>query len=120
MQTLHPARDRKVKPHHQAGTPQTKEGILNQPQRTTLLAPRFHPMGGSFTHTAQKGYDSAKVFNHIQDAQTTEDTTTKTPEQPHGELLAQGCGRIAEFLAPAPWNEHREALISTLEFVAPV
>jgi len=113
MQTLHPARDREVKPHHQAGTPQFKAGILNQPQRTTLLAPQFHPMGDSFSHTTQKGYGSAAVFNHIQDAQTTEDTTTKTPEQPHGELLAQGCGKIAEFLAQAPWNEQREGLSST-------
>jgi len=70
-------------------------------------------MGGSFTHTAQKGYDSAKVFNHIQDVQTTEDTTTKTPEQPHGEFLTQGCGRIAEFLAQTPWNKQREGLSST-------
>jgi len=101
MQTLHPVQDGEVKPHHQAGTLQTKADTLNQPQRTTHLAPRFHPMGGSFAHTAQKGYGSEKV----QDAQTAEDTTTKTPEQPHGELLAQGCGRIAEFLAQAPWNE---------------
>jgi len=70
-------------------------------------------MGVSFTHTAQKGYGSAKVFNYIQNAQTMEDTTIKTPEQPHGELLAQGCGRIAEFLAQAPCNEQREGLSST-------
>ena len=111
MQTLYPVRE--VKPHHQTGTLQTKAGIPNQPQRTTHLAPRFHPMGGNFAHTAQKGYGSEKVFNYIQDAQTVENTTTKTPERPHGELLAQGCGRIAEFLAQAPWNEQREGLSST-------
>jgi len=77
-------------------------------------------MGGSFAYTPQKEYGSEKGLHYIQDTQTAENTTTITPEQPHGELLAQGCGRIAEFLAPAPWNEHREALISTLEFVAPV
>jgi len=70
-------------------------------------------MGGSFSHTAQKGNSSEKVFNYIQDAPTAEDTTTKTPEQPHGELFAQGCGRKAEFLAQAPWNEQREGLSST-------
>ena len=70
-------------------------------------------MGGSFAHTAQKGYGSEKVFNYIQDAQTAENTTTKTPERPHGEHLAQGCGRIAEFLAQAPWNEQREGLSPT-------
>ena len=38
MQTLHPARDREVNPHHQPGTLQTKAGIPNQPQRTTHRA----------------------------------------------------------------------------------
>jgi len=66
---MHPARDREVKPHHQAGNLQTNASIPNQPQRTTHLASRFHPMGGSFAHTAQKGYDSEKVFNYIRDAQ---------------------------------------------------
>jgi len=70
-------------------------------------------MGGIFAHTAQKGYRSEKVFNYIQDVRTAENTTTKTPERPHGELLAQGCGRIAEFLAEAPLNEQREGLSST-------
>jgi len=65
-------------------------------------------LGGNFAH-AQKGYGSEKVFNYIQDAQTAEET----PEQPHGELLAQGYGRIAEFLSQAPWNEQREGLSST-------
>jgi len=70
-------------------------------------------MRGSFACTSQKGYGSEKVLNYIQDAQTAENTTTKTPEQSHGELLAQGCGRIAEFLAQAPWNDQREGLSST-------
>jgi len=70
-------------------------------------------MGGSFANTIQKGHDSERVFNYIQDAQAAEDTTTTTPEQPHGEFLAKGCGRIAEFLAQAPWNEKREGLSST-------
>jgi len=69
--------------------------------------------GSSFAHTAQKGYGSEKAFNYIQDAQTAENTTTKTPEQSHGEFLAQGCSRTAEFLAQAPWNEQREGLSST-------
>jgi len=70
-------------------------------------------MGGSFAHTSQKGYDSEMVSNYIQDAQTAKNTTTKMPELPQGELFAQGCGRIAEFLAQAPWNEQREGLSST-------
>jgi len=113
MQILHPARDREVKSHYQAGTLQAQAAILSQPQCTTHLAPRFHTMGCNFSYTAQKGHGSEKVFNYIQDTQTAEDTTTKTPEQPYAELLAQGCGRIAEFLAQAPWNEKREGLSST-------
>jgi len=112
METLYPAQDREVKPYHQDGTLQTEAGIPNQPH-TTHLAPRFHPMRGNFAHTAQKGYGSEKVFNYIQDVQTAENTTTKTPERPRGELLAQGCGRISEFLAQAPLNEQWEGLCST-------
>jgi len=27
--------------------------------------------------------------------------------------MAEGCGRMAEFLAQAPWDEHRDGLIAT-------
>jgi len=37
-------------------------------------------MGDIFAKTTQKGHGSERVFNYIQDAQTEEDTTTKTPE----------------------------------------
>jgi len=102
MQILHLARDSEVRPHHQARTPQTKAD-------TTHLAPRFHPMGGSYPKTTRKGHGS----DYIQDAQAAADTTPKTTEQPQGELLVEGCGRIAEFLAQAPWNEKREGLSAT-------
>jgi len=70
-------------------------------------------MGGSYAITTQKGHGRERVFNYIQDAQAAEDTTPKTSEQPHGELLAKGCGGIAEFLAQTPWNEKREGLSAT-------
>ena len=38
---------------------------------------------------------------------------SKTTEQPKGWLIAEGCGKIAEFLAQAPWNEKRDGLSVT-------
>jgi len=32
---------------------------------------------------------------------------------PRGPLTAEGCGRMAEFLAQAPWDEQRDGLIAT-------
>jgi len=64
-------------------------------------------MGGSFT---QKGHGGEKAFNHTQVVQAVEDTRPNTTEQAQGGLLAEGCGRMAEFLAQAPWNEKREGL----------
>jgi len=77
---------------------------------TTLLALRFHPMGGSYT---QKGHGGEQELNYSQVAQTATDTRPKTTEQAQGGLLAEGCGRMAEFLAQAPWNEKREGLSAT-------
>jgi len=70
-------------------------------------------MGGSYAKTTQQGHDSERVFNYTQDAKAAADTTPKTTEQPQRELLATGCGRMAEFLAQAPWNEKREGLSTT-------
>jgi len=48
-----------------------------------------------------------------QATQTAADTRPKTTEQPLLGLFAEGCGRIAEFLAQAPWNEKQEGLSAT-------
>jgi len=40
-------------------------------------------------------------------------TETASTEQPQGRLIAEGCGRIAAFLAQAPWDEKREGLSLT-------
>jgi len=113
MQTMHPTSDREVKPSHQAGTLHTKTVTLNQPHHTMPLAPRFHLIGGIFTHKPQEEFGREKGTYNTQDAHTAENTPTTTPEQSHGEFIAQGCGRIAEFLAQAPWTEHRDGLLST-------
>jgi len=70
-------------------------------------------MGGNYAKTTQKGHGSERGSNHIQETQAAADTTPKTTEQPQGELLATGYGKIAEFLAQAPWNEKREGLSAT-------
>ena len=81
--------------------------------RTTHLAPRYHPLGGSYAKTIQQGHDGEKELNYGQDAQAEGETRPKFTEQPQGLLIAEGCGRIAEFLAQAPWNEKREGLSAT-------
>jgi len=70
-------------------------------------------VGGSFTHQPQEEYDCEKGPYNTQDTHTAENNPTTTPEQSHGELTAQGCGRIAEFLAQYPWTEHQNGLLPT-------
>jgi hypothetical protein len=67
-------------------------------------------MGGSFT---QKGHGGDKASNYIQDAQAVEGMRFNTAEQAHVGLLADGCGKMAEFLAQAPWDERRVGLGTT-------
>jgi len=81
--------------------------------RTTHLAPRYHPPGGSYAKTTQKGHDGEKELNYGQDAQAEGETRPKITKQPQGCLIAEGCGRIAEFLAQAPWNKKWEGLGAT-------
>jgi len=110
---LHRTRESEVRPCHQAQTPQKTADIQSRPMRTTHLAPRYHPKGGSYAKTPQKGHDGEMNSINSQAAQTAADTRPKTTEQPQGGLFAEGCGRIAEFLAQAPWNEKREGLSAT-------
>jgi len=67
-------------------------------------------MEGSFT---RKGHGADKALNYTQVAQAVEDMRFNTAEQAHVGLLADGCGRMAEFLAQAPWDERREGLGAT-------
>ena len=67
-------------------------------------------MGGSFT---QKGHGGDEALNSIQDAQAVEGMRFNTAEQAHGGLLADRCGKMAEFLAQAPWDERRVGLGAT-------
>jgi len=112
-QIPHLTRESEVRPRHQTRTPQKKADIQSRPMCTTHLAPRYHPMGGSYAKTPQKGNDSEIESKNGQDAELAADTRPETTEQPQGWLLAQGCGRIAEFLAQVPWNEKREGLSAT-------
>jgi len=61
----------------------------------------------------QKEHGGDKVFNSIQDAQAVEGMRFNTAEQAHGGLLADRCGKMAEFLAQAPWDERRVGLGAT-------
>ena len=79
----------------------------------THLAPRYHPFGGSYAKTMQKGHEGENTFKYGQDAQAEREMRSKTTEQPKGWLIAEGCGKIAEFLAQAPWNEKRDGLSAT-------
>jgi len=63
MQIRHPTRENKVRPHHQARTPQTKADIQSRPMCTTHPAPRYHPK------TSQKGHGSERELIYSQDAQ---------------------------------------------------
>jgi len=69
MQILHLTREKKVRPHYQARTPQTKADIQSRPMCTTHPAPRYHSMGGSYPKTSQKGHGTERELNYSQDAQ---------------------------------------------------
>ena len=101
-QNLH--REREATPHSQV-LAQQKKLETSLPPHSTSVAPRFHPMGGSFTQ--QKHRDNMTT-SPIQDAQV-EGTRINTVEQVHVGPLADSCGRMAEFLAQAPWDERRGA-----------
>jgi len=83
--TMHPTRDRETQLSHQAGTLHTEKYTLNQHHHIVPLAPRFHPVGGSFTHQPQEVYGCETGPYNAQD--TAEITT---PKQSHRELTAQG------------------------------
>jgi len=70
-------------------------------------------MGGSWTKTAHQRQDGNKEFNHGRGAHVAADSTPPVTEQPQEGLLAAGCGRIAEYLALAPWSEKWEGLRAT-------
>jgi len=70
---------------------------------TQVWAPLFHPTGGSFS---QQKYDIDKATNPTQDALRI-DTIIHTTVQTHVGPLAEGCGRLAEFLAQTPWEEKK-------------
>ena len=59
-QTIHPIRDREAQLSHQAGTLHTEKYTLNQHHHIASLAPRFYPVGGSFTHQPQEEYGCEK------------------------------------------------------------
>jgi len=99
-QNLH--RERAAAPHSQIWA-QQKKSETSRPPHSISPAPRRHPMGGSFTQ--QEQIDKKKA-NPIQETQG-EGTRVNTAEQVHVGPLADGCGRMAEFLAPAPWDERR-------------
>ena len=54
--TLDLTRESKERPRHQTRAPQINTDIQSQPMRKTHLAPRYHPFGGSYAKTTQKGY----------------------------------------------------------------
>jgi len=66
-------------------------------------------MGGSFT---QQELRDDKATNSIQDAQRVS-TKINTALQAHVGPLADSCGRMAELLAQAPWEERRAGLGAT-------
>jgi len=79
----------------------------------THLAPRYHPFGGRYAKITQKGHEGENTFKYSQDTQAEREMRSKTIEQPKGWLIAEGCGKIAEFLTQAPWNEKRDGLSAT-------
>jgi len=61
----------------------------------------------------QNGQEGESTTIYGPGVQAETDKRSRTTEQPKGPLIAEGCGKIAEFLAQAPWNEQRDRLSAT-------
>jgi len=75
---------------------------LHHERAAANLGPRSYPTGDSF---AQKP-ENDKATNFTKDAPRI-DKINNTTVLPHVRPLAEGCGRLAEFLAQTPWEEKK-------------
>jgi len=79
--------------------------ILHQERAAANLSPRSHPAGNSL---AQQKPEKDKATNHTQDAPMTDEMNHNTVVT-HIGPLAEGCGKLAQFLAQTPWEEKEQA-----------
>jgi len=80
--------------------------ILYQERAAANLGSRSHPAGNSL---AQQKPEKDKATNYTQDALRTDEINHNTAVT-HVGPLAEGCGKLAEFLAQIPWEKKRTGL----------
>jgi len=97
---------------HQPRKLRTKSSDFDS-MRTAYPAARHHPLGQVYALEASTGgkSDSASRYTPRTSAEAREQLLdTEIQRGPH---TAEGCAKIAEFLAYAPWEEQRKGLIAT-------
>jgi len=80
---------------------------------TADLAPRHHPFKGGHAKGIPNGPEGDTTPRYAPQAQAETEKKPIATGTPRGPLTAEGYGRMAEFLAQAPWVEQRDRLITT-------
>jgi len=92
-----------------------------QPMRTAhpavdpcaQLIPQHYPFGGCYAIDASNRQGGNTTPKYAPRAQVDTGKKPLAPGIPRGPRTTEGCGKMAEFLAQAPWDEQREGLITT-------
>jgi len=108
-----PQRERDKRPMHQLRTQHASIDFDSQPMRTTHLALRHHPFEGAYAEGMQTGQEGDSAPRYASGAQAETDKKSMATRKPKGPITVEACGRMAEILAQAPWNEQRARLIVT-------
>ena len=95
------------------GLVQGSEQDMQSLAKQKLQMQTLHPVRGREETPHFQAWTQQKALIYTQVAQAAEDTRLNTAEQAQGGLLAEGCGRMTEFLAQAAWNEKRKGLGAT-------
>jgi len=109
-----PLREREERQPHQPRTQQA--GSIDSDSRPMCkahLAPQHHPFGGGHAKDVPNGQEGDTAPRYAPWAQAEMGKKPIATGILRGPITAEGCGRMAEFLARAPWDEHRDRLITT-------
>ena len=85
----------------------------SRPMRTTYPAARHHRFREDHAPGASTGGKSDPGSQYTPRTSVESKELLLNPKIPRGPYTAEGCTKIAEFLAHAPWEEQREGLITT-------
>ena len=81
--------------------------------RTAHLSLLHHPFRGGYAKGVPNGQEGDTTPRYAPGAQAETEKKPMATKKLKGPLTVEGCVRMAEFLAQAPWDEQRDGLIAT-------